>query len=156
MIVKTDHLLPFGYCGLFSSRNDLNEVWDWINQLTDTEKAAASTAAGMATNTLLRVLDGAGMLRKPESENRRMIVVMENGVYQTTLANFDCEDISLAYVEYDEHGDPCDMIDIPQSNGSTAMAYASIGNQIIRESDETLNIDQVFQSVQEGNNDGSL
>lgn len=156
MIVKTDHLKPFGYCGLFSSRNDLNEVWDWINQLMDTEKVAASTAAGMATNTLLRVLDGAGMLRMPDQIDRRMIVVMENGVYQTTLANFDCDDINLAYVEYDDHGDPCDMIDIPQSNGDMAMAYASMGNPVIRESDKTLNINQVFQMVQEGNDHGSL
>ena len=41
------------------------------------------------------------------------------------------------------------MIAIPQSNGSLAMAYASIGNQVTLESERTLNIDQVFTFIQE-------
>lgn len=151
---NTDHLKPFGYIGLFSSRNNLDEVWNWINQLSDGEKIAASTAAGMAVNTLLRVLDQRGMLRKSDPTARRMVIVLEEGVYQTTIANFDCDGIELAYLEYEKNGDPDEMVAIPQSKDDVAMAYASIRSPITQESVDTLNIDQVFQAILQENHDG--
>ncbi len=88
--------------------------------------------------------------------NRKMIVVMENGIYQSTQANFDCDDIEMAFVEYDKHGDEENMIEIPQSDSETALAYASAGITVYRESSETLNIDQVFKAIKGDNDHGSL
>ncbi len=124
--------------------------------MSDVEKIAASTAAGMAVNTLLQVLDQEDLLCKQPPENRKMIIVMENGIYQTTLANFVCDDIEVAFVEYDNHGDEEDMVEIPQGGGGTALAYASAGITVYRESSETLNIDQVFKAIKEDDDHGSL
>lgn len=149
-------LVPLGYMGLFASRENLNDVFKWCNLHHEQERIHIMTAAGMAVNTLLKALYSAGYLRLEANKPRRMVVVMENGVYQTTLANFDCKDIELAYVECDDNGLDKDMIAIPQSNGNLSLAYASIGNEVILESERTLNIDQVFKVIQEENSHGNV
>ena len=82
-------------------------------------------------------------------QQRRLIVVMENGVYQSTLANFDCADIELVYVEYDNNGLDADMVAIPQSDGNTALAYASTGYAVEPESSRTLCINAVFNAIEQ-------
>lgn len=142
-------LVPLGYMGLFASRDNLNEVFEWCQRHHPEERIHVMTAAGMAVNTLLKALYSAGYLRLEANKPRRMVLVFENGSYQALLSNFDCSDVEMAYVEYDDNGLEKDMIAIPQSNGSLAMAYASIGNQVTLESERTLNIDQVFTFIQE-------
>jgi hypothetical protein len=143
-------LKPFGYNGLFAARDSLNDVMNWCHLHNGDERVIAVTAACMAINTLLLSLHTQGCLRlhSPQKQ-RRIIVVAASGVYQNTLANFDCDDIELAHVEYDAYGNSEDMVAIPQSNGNTALAYASVNNIVTAESERTLSIDAVFNAIHE-------
>ena len=51
-----------GYCGMFATRNSLNEVFEYIERMSPTERRAATIAYGMTLNTVLNMLG----LIKPE------------------------------------------------------------------------------------------
>ncbi|MFK5893781.1 MAG: hypothetical protein QM504_11225 [Pseudomonadota bacterium] len=157
---NTEHLKKYGYSGLFACHENLNDVQKWISQLAPTEKVTAFTAFHMGINTLLNMLDDNGVLNTEQSEEvkRKILVVLENGNYQATIANFDCRDVEIAMIDYDNTGIDTDMIDIPQNVANiislemSVPAYATYG-RIDQASKNTIDIDDVFKLVKSNLND---
>jgi len=151
---KTDHLKQYGYTGIFACYDSLTDVQEWISLLSPTERAPAFTAFHMGINTLLRMLDDKGVFNSEQSEEikRKLLVVLEKGNYQAALANFDCGDVEIAMIDYDNTGIDTEMIDIPQnvtkitSLEMSVPAYATYGH-VDRASKNTIDIDSVFNLV---------
>jgi len=149
-----DHLKQYGYAGIFACHDNLKEVQEWISRLSSTERAPAFTAFHMGINTLLKMLDDQGVLNTEQSDEikRKLLVVLEKGNYQAALANFDCGDVEIAMIDYDNTGIDNDMIDIPQnvteitSLEMSVPAYATYGH-VDRASKNTIDIDSVFNLV---------